>query len=195
MLSLNVFNQAIVPACRCSSIASKSLNFNYRNLSSEKAQTSSMKALEENFKPIYRFPKIKIAAAVNKLKNYQAIITTLGVPITYFACPEVIVEFGYTGGSLMIALCIASFITKGSIGAVYVDKKNSDRVRIAYIDFWGSRKDIELNVEDIQPIYETKNSFSPFTKVTFNNNHKSLIFISTAADVLDPCEFSRIFGE
>jgi hypothetical protein len=65
----------------------------------------------------------------------------------------------------------------------------------AYIDFWGRRKDTECKVSDIVPLYESKSKFTFFTPVKFNNNHKSLKFISTQAIVLDIAEFSRIFGD
>lgn len=209
MLSLHFVNRSILSSCRCASIATKSLNFNIRNkskylvdtgvgkkledLKSKKA--ASMKDLEENFDPIYRFPKIRFAAAVNNMKPYQAILTVLSLPLTYFTFPELLQPVFYTSLSFLVALTVASLVTRNTIGAVYVHKKESDKIRIAFIDFWGRRQDSEFKVEDIVPIYETKKSISTFTTLKFKNNHTSLKFISTTAVILNSEEFSRVFGD
>jgi hypothetical protein len=90
MLLLSTIHRSTLSACRCASILNKSTNFSFRNYSNEKLEDkpekplNAMKELEENYNAVYRFPKIRIAAAANKLKNFHGIVTLLGLPGSYF---------------------------------------------------------------------------------------------------------------
>lgn len=153
--------------------------------------------LKENWDPIYRFPKIKTVSSVIKLKNYQLTATVFGLPLTYFFFAEHLLVVGYTGSSLVLTLGFISYLLKNSVGAMYVNKKNSDLVRIAYLNFWGSRRDSEFKIDDIVPFSDLPNSIASkfYTKLKFNNGHEELKLLSKEVEILDYDKFSRIFGE
>lgn len=194
MLSLKLFNRSVFSVCRCQSVNIHSkLQEKVSTLKNERSK--QMEELKENYEPIYRFPKIGGLAAICNLKIYQGAATAIGIPIVYFTLPDIVFEFTYVGVSMLAVLSITSLIFKNSIGSVYVNKNNSEDVRIAYIDFWGRRQDSTFKINEIIPLSETPKGLSLFTKVKFTNNHADLKFINKNVLVLDNNKFSSIFGE
>lgn len=180
----------------------KSSVFSIRKFSSKYQQNkapklSAMDELRTNWEPIYRFPKIRLVSAINKLKNYQIAATVVSVPVTFLFFNDHLLTVTYLGTTVLISLSIASFILKNSIGAVYVSKTDKDLVRIAYINFWGSRNDISLKVDDIVPLSHLPDSMTSkiYTKLKFNNGQEELKLLSKDYEVIDFEQFSRIFGD
>lgn len=211
MINLTSFYRTIYCACRN---ASKSNNFNQittRNFAvkineqltvklkeKEDEREKLMKEIKENYIPIYRFPKVKTVAAINNLKTYQAIITALSVPVTFVTYPEYILPVSYTGFSFIIALSFVSYILKNSIGAIYVNRNDSDIIRIAVIDFWGRRQDKQFNIDEIIPFEDQMEkglSDKLFFKVKFNSNNENFKFLSKDSEILDIERFTRVFGD
>jgi hypothetical protein len=202
MQSLNLINRASFTACRCVAISNSFHVRNFKNIQKDlKENINSLKLkreimnneLRENFEPIYRFPKMKGIAVIHRLKNYQLFITAVGIPITaYSALPEFAYFFTYMGVTLTASLCIASYFLKDSIGAVYVNKKDRDEIRIAYVDFFGKRIDKSFEIHEIEPLGPA----NIFTKVKFiDSKHHNLKFLLKNSEILDSEEFSRVFGD
>lgn len=209
MLSVKLMNRLVFSSCRCATKSNYFCQIKIRNIVSKtlvsKAEEKKdkrevmMKDLKENFEPIYRFPSIGSVAAINNVKSYQGVVTFFGLPVTYFFFPEYLLEFAYSGITLFMVLSLTSLILRNSIGAVYIHKKNNDVVRIAFIDFWGRRKDSEFNVDDIIPFSQQKQQGigdKIFSKVKFNDEkHTELKFLSKNYLILDLGKFSQVFGE
>lgn len=202
MIIHTLINRSVLSTCRCSSIiyqrhfASKITENLETKVNDMKIQREKIvEDLIENFEPIYRFPKIKSLAAINRLKTYQGIISALVLPITYFTYPEVIVEVSWSGISLFLVLSLFSYGLRNSIGAVYMNKKNNEEVRIAYVDFWGKRRDTLFKINDIVPIAPRSGKNNYLVKVAFNNDHEPLKFIAKEQVVLDQRKFNEVFGE
>ncbi|KAL7043646.1 hypothetical protein ACKWTF_001607 [Chironomus riparius] len=163
-----------------------------------KVKLSAAEELKKNWEPIYRFPKIKTVSSVMKLKNYQLTATVFGLPAAYyfFADFNNLLVVGYTGTSLVLTLSFISYLLKNSVGFIYVNKKDSELVRIAYLNFWGVRRDSEIKIKDIVPFSDLPNSIASkfYTNLKFNG-HEDLKMLSKEVEILDYDNFSRIFGE
>ena len=199
---VNYINRKVLSSLGLSISYRPAAYFSQRKFSTEieKKEVKKINATEElkkNWDPIYRFPKIQTVSSVIKLKNYQLTATVFGFPITYFFFDEHLLVVGYCGCSLVLTLSIISYMLKNSVGAMYVNKKNSDLVRIAYLNFWGSRRDSEFQIDDIVPFSDLPNSIASkfYTKLKFNNGHEELKLLSKEVEILDYDKFSRIFGE
>jgi hypothetical protein len=69
-----------------------------------------------------------------------------------------------------------------------------DRVILAHIDFWGRRKNTEMNTRDIVPIndIETPNKIIlPFKRYSINN---TMYYSMRIGQILDRPRFNRIFA-
>jgi len=198
---INYINRQVLSSLSLSISYRPAVYFSQRKFSTETEKKvkkiNAAEELKENWEPIYRFPKIKAVSSVIKLKNYQLTATVFGLPVTYFFFAEHLLVVGYTGSSLVLTLSIISYMLKNSVGAMYVNKKNSDLVRIAYLNFWGSRRDSEFQIDDVVPFSDLPNSIASkfYTKLKFNNGHEELKLLSKEVEILDYDKFSRIFGE
>jgi hypothetical protein len=69
-------------------------------------------------------------------------------------------------------------------------------LRIAYINFWGIRKDSQFNIDDVVPFSDLPKSFTDkfYTKLKFNNGHEELKLLSKEVEILDYDNFDRFFG-
>uniref|UniRef100_A0A6P7G718 Transmembrane protein 186 n=1 Tax=Diabrotica virgifera virgifera TaxID=50390 RepID=A0A6P7G718_DIAVI len=148
-------SKEISTACLISSNISNNrlINQNVRLFSSDQNNTQSSKS---NFNTVYRLPFIKYFSVINRVKFYQTVLTGITIP-TSFALNlmnlistetfQVISIIGLTG---CISLYGAGHVTSKFIGFIYYDEER-DVAKIAYVDFWGWRKDVEMPVSDIVP--------------------------------------------
>ncbi|XP_070497148.1 transmembrane protein 186 [Chironomus tepperi] len=199
---INFINRPVYSSLKVSISSCQTGYLSQRKYSTENEETkvkkiSAAEELRENWEPIYRFPKIKTVSSVIKLKNYQLTATVFGLPVTYFFFAEHLLVVGYTGTSLVLTLGFISYLLKNSVGFMYVNKKNKDLVRIAYLNFWGSRRDSEFKIDDVVPFSDLPNSIAGkfYTKLKFNNGHEDLKLLSKEVEILDYDKFSSIFGE
>jgi hypothetical protein len=134
---------------------------------------------------------------LNKLKNYQLAATVLAVPVSFFAFSEHFIVIASSAIALSASLSFGSFLVKDTVGFIYVNKKDSDLVRIAYLSYWGLRRDSEFKTSDIVPFAELPKSPTDkfYTKLKFNNGHEELKLFSRTVEVLDGEKFTNIFGE
>ena len=84
------------------------------------------------------------------------------------------------------------------IGIIYIDKTDLRNVRIAHISFWGKRKDIIVDIEDIKFLSDTTQketaNHNVFWKVQFYNPKLSTMFISTKyGGIEDPDSFRYVY--
>ncbi|XP_044733562.1 transmembrane protein 186, partial [Chrysoperla carnea] len=119
--------------------------------------SSTKRTDNTEFKPIYKFPYIRLLQAINKLKIYQGITTTIAIPLSgIFQFIGVIDEnylpiiaaLGVTG---TISLTVLGKVTENFIGFMYINKDGT-LLRISYLDFWSRRKNVDIPIDDIVPL-------------------------------------------
>lgn len=80
------------------------------------------------------------------------------------------------------------------MGYVYIDAESM--VRISYIDFWGRRKSIETQINDIIPLSEVPRSFTDgiYSKIRrFSFNKNDLKISLKYGIVLDQVGYKKVF--
>ncbi|XP_050297965.1 uncharacterized protein LOC126737220 [Anthonomus grandis grandis] len=110
--------------------------------------------IPKGFKTVYKFPWIKYFGLVNRLKVYQTVFTGIGVSSSGLSW-----AFGLCDASMFYTVSILGFsgcvflyslgmISTNFVGFIYYND-DTDMVRIAYVDYWGRRRDIEVHTSDI----------------------------------------------
>ena len=104
--------------------------------------------------------------------------------------------FGLIGFSSIALLATGEFMRR-VIGVIYIDKTDLSKVRIAHISFWGKRKDIIVDIEDIKFLSDTTQketaNHNVFWKVQFYDPKLSTMFISTKyGGIEDPDSFRYV---
>jgi TMEM70/TMEM186/TMEM223 protein family len=168
----------------CARVISSSCNF--RNVNSEKAG--------ENFQMIYRFPYVVPAKVICRLKLYQTGIVSAFTAVSFFCGYDVFVPLVVGSVSLVMLGVMGEFFRK-LIGAVYLNS-HKNQVKISHLDFFGNRKDVFVNIDDIVPISSTNETPSdPYVKIIFSDEKRRPLLISLKyGKVLDEKTFQEVFG-
>lgn len=148
------------------------------------------------WQPIYKFRYIQSLASANKSKILVAAFTGIAVPLS-FAIPVVEpLVVASVGFSLITTLSVFSFAFRNTIGFMYTKQSKPDEVKLAYLDFWGNRKDIEMKIEDVVPFSELpKNVLDPWcTIVQFYSGKQKMKIFYKLGGVSDAVEFCKVFG-
>ncbi|KAH8418563.1 hypothetical protein KR222_002217, partial [Zaprionus bogoriensis] len=156
-----------------------------------------------DWRPIYRLPLIRLVAAINRLKFYQAAATVAGTPIAFALAQAnqisgealgVSAAIGVTG---LMTLTLSSVVLTNVIGFIYVNEQQ-DQVKIAYVDFWGRRKETLVDIEDLLPDWELKRSrrFGIYQPICLRNGSKERYkLLQRFGIVEDPLLFEGLFGQ
>lgn len=167
--------------------------------------STSNKTLQQNdpekWSEIYRLPIIRLVSAFNKLKIYQTFLTLAGTPaaIALEQAGQVDPDFGFAFGTLgltgVITLSLCSLPFQKLIGFIYVNQGN-DKIKLAYVDFWGRRQHQILNIEDILTPWEIpEKRFNLYLPVTNREDaSQSYKLIQQFGVIQDVEKYSRIFG-
>ena len=97
-------------------------------------------------------------------------------------------------GFSSLALLISGEWMRRVIGIIYIDKTDLKTVKFAHISFWGKRKEILVNIDDIKFFSDTSQketaNHNVFWKVQFYDPKLSTMFISTRyGGITDPDKF------
>ncbi|CAG0915324.1 unnamed protein product [Notodromas monacha] len=122
---------------------------------------NSVKQVEEdNFKLVFRFPYIRAAKLVCRLKLYQTGVTVIAFPATTVMQmqgllePHVSVTLGFVSVFALGMLGVMGEIFRKLVGILYVNEATNE-VKIAHLTFFGSRNDIVVPMEDIVPMSDS----------------------------------------
>jgi len=173
-LSLQAYARVISSSC------------SLRNVNSEKAG--------ENFQMIYRFPYVVPAKVICRLKLYQTGIVSVLSGVSILGGYDVFVPLVVGSVSLVMLGVMGEFFRK-LIGAVYLNS-HKNQVKISHLDFFGNRKDVFVNIDDIVPISSTNETPSdPYVKIFFSDEKRRPLLISLKyGKVLDEKTFQEVFG-
>lgn len=151
-----------------------------------------------SWEPVYKFRYIQAFSSINRSKIYQTGFTAIAIPISFgltdYVDPLVVGAVGISG---IITLSITSYFMKNTVGFIYTAANQPEKVKLAYLDFWGNRKDVITNIEDVMPLSQIPKSFLDFAflNLQFNSEQPRMKLFHKVGVILDPYEFSKIFGE
>ncbi|XP_034478927.1 transmembrane protein 186 [Drosophila innubila] len=157
-----------------------------------------------DWRPIYQLPMIRLIAAFNRLKIYQAAVTAAGTPLAFG-----LVQAGQVSGealgictaigvSGLITLTLGSVVASNVIGFIYINDQQ-DQLKLAYVDFWGRRKETLVDIEDLLPDWELKRKtmrlgfYQPICLRTDKKQRYKLL--QRFGIITDPLIFEGLFGQ
>lgn len=158
--------------------------------------------ISKSWTPIYKFEHIKFFLALNNLKKYQMLGTAILVPASVvmdiatensLELPILTSAIGFSG---ILALVVASYALKGSVGFVYTNTQDPDVVKLSYMNFWGVRTDVEMMIDEVVPLSEIPTTFLNryFTTLRFHGDPLKLKLFYKIGNIIDQIEFERVFG-
>ncbi|XP_066262680.1 transmembrane protein 186 [Euwallacea similis] len=121
--------------------------------------------ISADFKMIYKFPYIHYFSLINRLKVYHTVISAVASVGVIVLSVTGIVSPGTVATTIGVAIsgCFffysLGFATARFIGFIYFNE-NTNTVQIAYVDFWGRRRDVQVPVNDIIPQTELPESIA-----------------------------------
>lgn len=107
-----------------------------------------------------------------------------------------IVELQFSGITGTVALSLVNYFTQNFIGLAYVNANEPELIRLAYVDFWGRRKNVDVRIDDISPTSEQAkiplDFWVPIKMLTTKSAYK---LMHRHGQILDADRFTYIFGE
>uniref|UniRef100_A0A1I8M0S4 Transmembrane protein 186 n=1 Tax=Musca domestica TaxID=7370 RepID=A0A1I8M0S4_MUSDO len=158
---------------------------------------------EDEWRTIYRLPLIRLASAFNRVKIPYGVFNALSIPGAFALeqasqlPPSTATLFAAVGLTSWMTLSICSMLTKNLVGIMYLNDDN-DKLKLAYIDFWGKRNDVVIDLDDLVPENEKKrpSKFDWYQTLTLYSNDKvKFKLLQRFGQVEDPEAFVAIFGE
>lgn len=156
-----------------------------------------------DWRPIYKLPLIRLVAAFNRLKVYQAVSTVAVTPFAFglsqagHVSGEALGVCAALGVSGLMTLSLTSWAFKNIIGYIYVNEQQ-DQLKFAYVDFWGRRKELQVDIEDVLPDWELQRSrrFFIYQPICLRNGNKQRFkLLLRFGIVTDPLMFEGLFGQ
>lgn len=153
-----------------------------------------------DYKIFYRFPHIRLARFLSRLKIYQTGATVIAIPpaVYCYSIGLVGIESCVAAACLstlaMALLYIAGNFFRRLIGLVAL---SSDErvVRISRLTFWGNRKDIYVSPDDVVPLTEFEDNLSDaYVRVRLYSQADVLYMFLRYGTVEDRVMFAKIFG-
>ncbi|CAH1736410.1 transmembrane protein 186 [Aphis gossypii] len=162
-------------------------------------QVTIKDAKDDKFIPIYTTPLMKLFIGLNKVKIYQIVGLSCWIPMCfsfnmlgYLNFDEVICA-SLVGLGLTAGLHIASWLISNNLVVFVYISEDDQRCRMSYISYWGNRKELYCNIEDITPIECSKFNLLNH-KIEFENSPMKLKIITRNSTILNNAKFRKIFG-
>ncbi|XP_026806597.1 transmembrane protein 186 [Rhopalosiphum maidis] len=162
-------------------------------------QVTIKDAKDDKFVPIYKTPHMKFFIGLNRVKIYQIVGLSCWIPmclslnmLNYLNTDEVICA-SLIGLGLTAGLHFASWIVSNNLVVFVYTNKDDQKCRISYISYWGNRKELYCNVEDITPIELSKLSLLNH-KIKLKGNSITLKIITRNSTIFNNAKFRKVFG-
>ncbi|XP_046385240.1 transmembrane protein 186 [Ischnura elegans] len=188
--------RAILP-CRSLGRHSTFLRCLPRYVASDQPKLSS----KDEFKSVvYRLPHIRYASLINRIKFFQTAVAAASVSISFALYGSGLVDYPalYGISYLMLALNLP-FYTLGIpctnlVGSVYLSD-DREKVKVAYLTFWGRRRDVLISTDDIVPLSEISGNPSQIYFVIERYSQPSKLKLSLKHGKVENAElFKVVFG-
>ncbi|KAL9919214.1 transmembrane protein 186 [Glossina fuscipes fuscipes] len=116
---------------------------------------------ENQWETIYHLPLIRLASAYNRVKKPYGLFTALAIPAAYGLehasqlPPSAGMLVAIVGVTSCLTLALSSLAFENLVGFIYVNESN-DKVKLAFINYWGERDDRIINMNDLILSWEQK---------------------------------------
>jgi len=172
----------------------------------EKSSVGNLKtkiSVDEKFQKVFHYPHVIKVVFYQRFKIYLTgstfLLTSIVASRGIDSLPGTISTIFGLASFSTFALLISGEFLRRVIGIIYIDKTDFKTVKISHMNFWGKRKDILVDIDDIKYFSDTRNTGNPsqnvYWKVQFYDPKLSTMFISTRyGGIEDPETFRLIFG-
>lgn len=157
------------------------------------AEPTDTELKNSEFKIIYRFPYIRAARLVTRLKLYQTGLTVIAIPPACYAYLMNIIDLNACIVTASIAtfasmmLMIMSSLLQRVLGLVAVNNE-LQHARFSHLNFWGRRRDVYVPFEDIMTLSDiSENKDDIFVKIKRFSN-KDFFYLSLRFGKIDDLE-------
>ncbi|GMR59354.1 hypothetical protein PMAYCL1PPCAC_29549, partial [Pristionchus mayeri] len=168
----------------------------------EREAADLKEALEkERWLPIYRFEGIRLGVLLARAKLVQTIASLLYLPYSTFGLLTGTTDEGTFMVTLALAvaapllLAVFSRYLNRLVGVISMNESN-EYVRIGYLTFWGSRRNVHVEVADIIPISENSSEKDQIVKLQWYSSGNDFLFLSTRnCQIVDEERAHILFGD
>lgn len=167
----------------------------------EREAVALKEALEnERWIPVYRFEGIRFGVLLARAKLVQTIASVCYLPYS---------TFGLLTGSndkqtflftLVLAVAAPLLLAAFSrylnrlVGVISMNESN-EYARIGYLTFWGSRRNVHVEVADIIPLSENSSDKDQVVKLQWYSSGNNFLFLSTRnCEIVDEERAEVLFG-
>ncbi|XP_078690827.1 transmembrane protein 186-like [Branchiostoma floridae x Branchiostoma belcheri] len=128
------------------------------NLNVPRRKNSGKK--DEEYDVVYRYPHMRLLAAISRFKIAQTTLMVFMVPITVTMAVEgdaswttanTVIGFGIFS---TVMLYVMSNYLRKFIGFISINQ-SGDTVRLSHLNFWGRREEMYVDVSNVVPMTET----------------------------------------
>ncbi|KAH8279403.1 hypothetical protein KR026_009099 [Drosophila bipectinata] len=194
----------VVGTCRIRGVPTVVQQLQRRHFSSEPSEKESAhdQALFSEWRTIYSLPSIRLVAALSRLKVYQGAVTVAGLPIAFALGQtgqlgtDVFGIYAAIGISGLATLSLVSLAARNLVGFIYINEQQ-DLLKLAYVDFWGRRKETLVDTEDLLPNWEqsTASRLRFVVPIGLRSDPKQRYkLLNRFGQVSDPELFEGLFG-
>lgn len=164
-------------------------------------QLSMPKGDHENFILLYKFKYIRAAAMLSRLKlaqtSFFCISSTVAcclAHLEYMPWKEASILCGAAGFGVVVLFLISHFCRR-LIGLIWINNEKNF-LKIAYLDFWGRRKDKILPIMSVAELSEiNQNPKNIFLRMQLRDRREFYYFTFLGGEVLHRKNFSYVFGK
>ncbi|CAB3396743.1 unnamed protein product [Caenorhabditis bovis] len=155
---------------------------------------------DEKWYPVYRYPGIRFAVLLARAKLVQTIASVLYLPYSTYQFLHGIIDsqWYYTVATLAfiapLMLIIFSRYLNRLIGVIAMNETN-DFVRVGYLTFWGSRKNMYIDIDDVIAFSEISAKEDKVVKFMWYGGSKHLYLPIKHAEIVDEERAKLLFGD
>ncbi len=152
------------------------------------------------FVPIYRFPYIRGARILARLKLYQTGLTVIGIPaISYLystgqlGLDSVFAAVGVASFAGVMLYVISGYLRK-VVGVISLSDRG-DIVRIGRLTFWGNRRNVYTPLTDIVPLTDCESNLNDIYVHIRRYSTDDVLYMSLRYGLIVEQEaFKQVFG-
>ncbi|XP_013114413.1 transmembrane protein 186 [Stomoxys calcitrans] len=154
------------------------------------------------WRSIYRLPLIPLASAFNRLKVPYAYLNVVVIPGAFALenasqlPPTTAILISSVGITTLLTLSICSYFIRNLVGIIYINDDN-DKLKVAYVDYWGKRHDQVIELKDLVPENEKRRPAKQdfYQSLTLYSNDKvKYKLLQRFGHIEDPEVFVTLFG-
>lgn len=153
-----------------------------------------------DYVPVYRFNYLRGVRLISRLKIYQtAWSVILCMPMAgYYAMGHVEGDILATTVGISAFACVMLYVMSSyfsrAIGLISLSRDNKT-VRLSHLDFWGKRKDVFVDIDNVLPLSELPERITaPYIKLKRYDVKDFLLFSIRYGIIVDRDKFELIFG-